>query len=223
MKPGDDQDEWQAPGAVMEHDGTVTGQADAPAPEPRPAPQRELEAPLELAERQPEAPLEWAERHPLAAPASTPEEGPGPLPLAKPRLRVGLVGVVAVVWLLGGAAAFLVLRHRGKAVSLEPETPGVSLPVFPPSPEVPHTVDFAAGAAAGIPGTAALTIESVPSGATVYLEGKQVGRTPYLGSNDVAPGLALRVRLSFPGYRTWARNFPGGKDQTLKITLVRAK
>ena len=76
---------------------------------------------------------------------------------------------------------------------IEPEA--TAPPVAPPSPVVP------ARPGAPEPGPPSLTVESRPPGAAVFVDGRQIGRTP-LVTDTVAVGEYV-IRLELDGYQDW--------------------
>lgn len=66
-----------------------------------------------------------------------------------------------------------------------------------------------------------LSVTSNPSGASVTVAGKAVGRTPLFSDNRWSGSVA--IELSLPGYRKWAGTFEGGRDSKLEVSLVRKK
>jgi hypothetical protein len=65
----------------------------------------------------------------------------------------------------------------------------------------------------------ALLITSTPDGATVVIEGKEIGTTPYAGDNRWAG--RVRVELRLEGFEPFKDTFAGGKDQSIAATLKR--
>ncbi|MFP2931308.1 PEGA domain-containing protein, partial [Pyxidicoccus sp. 3LG] len=63
-----------------------------------------------------------------------------------------------------------------------------------------------------------LTIQSQPPGATVSVEGKDVGTTP-LSVDNLYPDQVLSVQVRLKGYRTWKGTFRGGQPVELQVTL----
>lgn len=63
----------------------------------------------------------------------------------------------------------------------------------------------------------ALVVTSTPEGATVLIEGKAVGVTPYAADNRW--GGKPRLELRFDGYEPYRDTFTGGKDQSIAATL----
>jgi hypothetical protein len=88
------------------------------------------------------------------------------------------------------------VEHAGfqpdlRRVALSAAQPAVTVevkltPNAPPAPEAT---------------TGGLTIESRPSGATVFLDGREIGATP-LSLPDLAPG-TRRIRLELAGFSPW--------------------
>ena len=64
-----------------------------------------------------------------------------------------------------------------------------------------------------------LVIDSAPSGARVFIENVEVGRTPYVVPNTFQPGLAVPVRIVYPGAQEWTGTFPGGVDTSFTAEL----
>ena len=67
--------------------------------------------------------------------------------------------------------------------------------------------------------TGLLVIDSVPSGATVFIEDVEVGRTPFVAPNTFQPGTVVPVRVSYPGAQPWSGTFPGGIDTSFTADL----
>ncbi|NPD28358.1 protein kinase domain-containing protein [Corallococcus exiguus] len=73
--------------------------------------------------------------------------------------------------------------------------------------------------AIGLP-SAVLSIRSEPSGATVVVDGVEVGVTPLVMDN-VYPARSVPVQLKLKGYRVWAGSFMGGKKSDVAAELKR--
>jgi hypothetical protein len=130
---------------------------------------------------------------------------PEPPPEVKPRrdhtqAKVAISLVLAILFATAGVIAF-VLRTR---------SPLSSDVVVEESP-APQDED----------GARSLAIETEPSGATVIVNGEEMGRTPFLGSNDVARGKSVELRLELPGYKPWVGTLAGGTNARLKAKLKR--
>jgi PEGA domain len=65
-----------------------------------------------------------------------------------------------------------------------------------------------------------LVVLSEPSGATLFIGGTEVGRTPWAGDN-VWPQGPLRIEVRKPGWRTWQGATEGGAERTVQVTLRR--
>ncbi|MBK7861514.1 MAG: PEGA domain-containing protein [Archangiaceae bacterium] len=63
----------------------------------------------------------------------------------------------------------------------------------------------------------ALLITSEPAGATILIEGKAIGVTPWAGDNRW--GGKVRLELRRDGYEPFRDTFQGGKDQSIGATL----
>jgi eukaryotic-like serine/threonine-protein kinase len=144
----------------------------------------------------PEEPLELADRPPVtSAPAVPPVLGPEET--TPPRKSNRVLEILAVVVLL--AAGTLIALHFLRA----------------PAPGRPS---LAGSAPSGVP---VLTIDSVPPGAVVLLDGAEVGRTPYLATNEFGAGAMVHLRIVRPGYKTWEGTFRGGLDVRVTARLRR--
>ncbi|MBZ4370532.1 serine/threonine-protein kinase [Corallococcus sp. AS-1-6] len=73
--------------------------------------------------------------------------------------------------------------------------------------------------ALGLP-AAVLSIRSEPSGATVLVDGVEVGVTPLVMDN-VYPSRSVPVQLKLKGYRVWTGSFMGGKKSDVAAELKR--
>ncbi|RKH58505.1 serine/threonine-protein kinase [Corallococcus aberystwythensis] len=68
--------------------------------------------------------------------------------------------------------------------------------------------------------TALLSIRSEPSGATVLVDGVEVGKTP-LSMDNVYPARSVTVQLKLKGYRPWTGSFMGGRKADVAAELKR--
>ena len=102
-----------------------------------------------------------------------------------------LLLVIAVLAALA-AAGFLVLPLLG-----------VRLPLL--QPRAPATI---------------LQIDSSPPGATVSINGKELGETPLFLENEYPP-VEIHFRLTRTGYQPWTGTFMGGQNQSIKAKLRR--
>ena len=96
----------------------------------------------------------------------------------------------------------------------------VALMVFKPRLETPPEMGVQASSLLNeaLSGDAApLIISSTPTGATVFIDGKERGQTPWAGDNRWVGETALVLQL--PGYRPWEGKLKGGEPQTLDIKL----
>ena len=65
-----------------------------------------------------------------------------------------------------------------------------------------------------------LSISSEPAGATVLVDGTEVGTTPLFVDN-LYPERDIPVRLTLKGYKPWKGSFKGGEPVTLEVRLKR--
>jgi eukaryotic-like serine/threonine-protein kinase len=140
-------------------------------------------------------PLELAPREPKPEPPPEPEA-----------YRPGSGRAIAIgagVLLLCAGVLFLVLRHPARQAA---ETSPVAEKLA-----VPETPE----------GAPALSVESEPSGATVFVQGEESGNTPLLGSNEFSRGSQVQVRLELKGYQPWTGTFNGGVNAKVRATLRR--
>ncbi|MBI2068299.1 MAG: serine/threonine protein kinase [Deltaproteobacteria bacterium] len=65
-----------------------------------------------------------------------------------------------------------------------------------------------------------LEVNTLPSGANLFLNGEFVGQTPFL-RKQVAPETVYEIRLSMPGYEEWNRPIRifGGKKEVVNVGL----
>jgi hypothetical protein len=64
-----------------------------------------------------------------------------------------------------------------------------------------------------------IVIDSVPSNARLFINGTEVGRTPYVAPNTFQPGTTLSARIVYPGAQEWTGTFPGGVDTSFTAEL----
>lgn len=64
-----------------------------------------------------------------------------------------------------------------------------------------------------------IVIDSVPSNARVFINGAEVGRTPYVAPNTFQPGSMVSARVVYPGAQEWSGTFQGGVDTSLTAEL----
>jgi eukaryotic-like serine/threonine-protein kinase len=70
--------------------------------------------------------------------------------------------------------------------------------------------------------THVLKVDSAPEGATVLINGTEVGQTPYLTEN-LYPRSELKVTVSKKGYWPWTGSLRGGEDAELNADLERKR
>ncbi len=143
---------------------------------------------LELAERAPKVVEERLETFRDEPPAPAPRRGP--LKLVVALAAVGAIGLVAL----------LVFKPKLEA----PPEIGV---------QVTSLLNDAVSGEAVPP----IIISSTPTGATVFIAGKELGQTPWAGDNRWVGEPTLVIKL--PGYRSWEGKLRGGEPQTLDIKL----
>jgi hypothetical protein len=64
-----------------------------------------------------------------------------------------------------------------------------------------------------------IVIDSVPSNARLFINGAEVGRTPYVAPNTFEPGSTISARIVYPGAQEWTGTFPGGVDTSFTAEL----
>jgi hypothetical protein len=62
-------------------------------------------------------------------------------------------------------------------------------------------------------------IDSTPTGARLFIEGVEVGRTPYVAPNKFQPGSTVQARIVYPQAQDWTGTFPGGVDASFTAEL----
>jgi hypothetical protein len=64
-----------------------------------------------------------------------------------------------------------------------------------------------------------IVIDSVPPNGLLFINGVEVGHTPYVELNKFRRGSMVPVRIIYPGAQEWSGTFPGGVDTTLTAEL----
>jgi hypothetical protein len=244
-EPGDEGDEIFS-GPALKEDGSVSSTGIEPLMPEVPAPPR---VPLAGTAKAPEPPVleplfdqniaqagqfhgvprldgaevELAER----APRPPPDPEPGTASRFSGSVRAWRPWLVALILLgLCGVAAWAVLVKRMPLSAIL--SPSILEKLLPGQKRGDGKTEGDGKAGGDAPpaekriGTPApaLLIMSEPSGATVLVGGREVGRTPWAGDN-VWPEGPLRVELRKAGYRSWAATTEGGAQRTIDATLRR--
>ncbi len=149
------------------------------------------------------APLELAE---IANDAPPPEPEVQPASNAKPLLAI------AATLLLCALVIAALIFHPWRSSLAQPAGGATAAAAQAPAPLLRD--DSPAG-------SFALTVQSVPAGAAVFVAGEEKGRTPFLGNNDLASGAQVEVRLELAGYRPWIGKLTGGANASLDVRLKR--
>ncbi|HEY0094600.1 MAG TPA: PEGA domain-containing protein, partial [Archangium sp.] len=66
-----------------------------------------------------------------------------------------------------------------------------------------------------------LSIQSQPEGATVTVDGTELGVTPMVLDNTYASGQDVPVQLTLKGHKPWKGTFSGGQPVDLNVRLKR--
>ncbi|HEY5938635.1 MAG TPA: serine/threonine-protein kinase [Kofleriaceae bacterium] len=125
-------------------------------------------------------------------------------------------------WLVGGAAAVAVsvpvgivaMREPSAAVTAE-HTPRLPEKIERPAPAPPDAAPLPAG-----PTMVRVRVTSTPSDATVLVDGRRLGRTPFDGEVELAPGphtLKLRRRGYVAEIRTFDLAIGAVVDETFEL------
>jgi hypothetical protein len=64
-----------------------------------------------------------------------------------------------------------------------------------------------------------IVIDSTPSNARLFIEGREVGRTPYVAPNTFKRGSTISASIVYPGAQEWSGTFPGGVDTSFTAEL----
>jgi hypothetical protein len=179
----DDDSEWKPHGAALNSDGELEGVTQHLAPQAPGETATLEEQPLELVERTPSPPALIAERL-------------GVVPLAAPRpRRIGAYIGLGLALIAAAAGVYFARRP----------------------PRQPALMDFdskyTAPLAPDAPAPAFIRVFSQPEGAQVWVNGENVGTTPWLSDNYY--GASPRVELRLAGYKPWR-----GQAETLRDTLA---
>jgi serine/threonine protein kinase len=159
-----------------------------------------------------------------------------PRPPAAPRRRLAIVGWAAAAFAVAAAVTggvyFLQGSGSGPAEAKPTEVgsgpaPGSATPPQPPAPRrepsAPPTQPAARPPIVLPPGAQLrISIKTTPPDATVLLDQKRLGRTPYNGTVDAAAGThTLKIRKR--GYATVTLDIPLDADISRDVVLQRAK
>jgi hypothetical protein len=203
---------------TLTRSGAAAVAAPAPATESSGAPvrveepevigERDLPSPAATPQRAPAPPPPAPAAPPRAADRPAPERKPAPLPSGRLVVRSTPAGARVLVDGRSRGRTPLVLRDlplRVVRVTLErdgfkPDERRVALTAAQPTVTIEAKL-AAAAPPAPVATTGTLAIESRPTGATVFLDGRQVGTTP-LSLPDVTPG-TYRIRLELAGFNPW--------------------
>jgi hypothetical protein len=70
--------------------------------------------------------------------------------------------------------------------------------------------------------TARLRLTSIPSGASVVLDNKKLGRTPYEGTVELGPKKQT-LKLRYEGYNTFRIELTGDLEREIKLSKIKPK
>jgi len=152
-----------------------------------------------------------------------PERAPPPPPVPEPpQSRPGRnLALLSVVVLCAAASVlYFVVRRPG-----HPNDATRSAASWMPAATDNASKSAAAPEKLAVPddpsGAPSLTVTSEPSGATVFVQGEEAGRTPLLGTNEFGKGSDVPLRVELPGYRPWTGTFRGGTNASVRAKLKR--
>ena len=211
-----DSDPWVAlpGGPSLDASGKLVGGAtpapSAAAPAPAPAPVEDLSpVPLPAEELHTSSPAERPVIHtspgePLELAERAPRQEVDVFALADAeasRLRrrklLGRVATTLALLVVVGGAGVLVMRSGLRLSDVLDRLPGRSGQQF------------------------LLSVDSEPSGATVSVNGTELGTTPLVMDNTWPRGREIPMKVTLPGYKPWTGTFTGGKAESLDIRLRR--
>jgi serine/threonine-protein kinase len=87
-------------------------------------------------------------------------------------------------------------------------------------PQLKQTLATTASSGPRLKTSTVLTITSDPPGATVSIDGAELGTTPLVMDN-IYPAQAIPVRLTLPGHKPWKGTFTGGQSANVEARLER--
>ncbi len=145
---------------------------------------------------------------------------PVPPPGASPGSNMVLYGAIAAFVVTGSIAAFLYFNRAATSGSTSarptPTITEIFVPGADPAPQAPTAATAPVRPAAVVPKTM-IQIKSQPAGASIRLDRKSIGVTPF--SAEVAANAAHSITLSLPGYQSKEIRvdlpIPGSVDATL--------
>ncbi|MFC4639642.1 RodZ domain-containing protein [Deinococcus hohokamensis] len=126
------------------------------------------------------------------------------------RRRRGLVALLGGLLLLGAAAGYLLQRTDRTAVASTPAQPATTVPATDAEPAAPAEAS-----------TVNLSVSSVPPGARVYLDNRDLGRTP-LRSFPVDARNEAELRVEFGGRETLRQTVNLTQGRNLRARLLPA-
>jgi serine/threonine-protein kinase len=175
---------------ALSEDVTFTPPAPSPKPRVAASTQAAAPAPLRSVLDLKEEELQLAERAPRPASNFPIDRG---APLWRRALRS--VKFLAVLLLLAGAVV-VALPHLTKLAT---------------------TLRYRLGPK---PHMTQLSIQTDPPGATVIVDGREVGTTPLVIDNDY-PSQEIPLKLTLKGFKPWTGTFAGGQPESLDVRLRR--
>jgi hypothetical protein len=128
-----------------------------------------------------------------------------------------LAAVTALV--VAGTVAYAITRTAPVVVTSPVAPPPAAARVAPPPANPAHTEPAPPPPA---PAKIRIQITSRPSDASVLLDGKKIGRTPFDGTVDAAPG-KHEIKLRRPRYATQRLDVTLDADITHDVTLARGR
>ncbi len=179
-----------------------------------------------------------------------PAAAPQPQPQARPAGSGKRIAIVAITSIVSGALAILIYSLAMRGSDDTPAIDAGTVVHAPPPIDTALAVDAAAAIDAAVAidaeasgsgsdqpdaGTAIdaaptvdaaaqirIVIKSTPEGATVELDGKKLGRTPFDGKVDPATGSHV-LKVRHPGYNTIRKDIELGADFERDFTLVKLR
>jgi hypothetical protein len=129
------------------------------------------------------------------------------------------IAIAAIALLVLGIGGWVAYRATQKPATERPSAPVATAATAVPAPPAPSTTPVPAPVPVVINST--IAINSSPAGATVFVDGRDSGKTP-LTLRDIAPG-TVKLRMLLDGYEVVERSIPVKQNQPVELGTITLK